>query len=111
MGKENFYDDLVNFGEALKILRKRKDLTQDDLAKRAGIDRKHLSDLELGKHSVGLELALRLCEALEVNRFELLILAWEAEYKNYREKVLLGEGEKQCTSHLTKCLFFLVQYA
>ena len=81
MRGENFYNDFVNFGESLKILRKRKGYTQSDLAKKAGIDRKHLSDLELGKHGVGLEISLRLCNALKVNRFELLVLAWEDEYK------------------------------
>ena len=52
-----------------------------------------------------------LCVALGVNRFELFALAWEEEYKIYRQKVLREQAEKQCASDLTKCLFFLVQYA
>ena len=111
MYQENFYEDMVKFGEALRILRKRKNLTQNDMARIAGIDRKHLSDVELGKHKAGLELALILCGALGVNRFELFALAWEEDYKIYRQKVLQEEAEKQCTSDLTKCLFFLVQCA
>ena len=110
MYQENFYEDMVKFGEALRILRKRKNLTQNDMARIAGIDRKHLSDVELGKHIAGLELTLILCGALGVNRFELFALAWEEDYKIYRQKVL-QEAEKQCSSDLTKCLFFLVQYA
>ena len=110
MYQENFYEDMVKFGEALRILRKRKNLTQNDMARIAGIDRKHLSDVELGKHKAGLELTLMLCVALGVNRFELFALAWEEDYKNYRQKVLGEEAEKQCSSDLTKCLFFLVQY-
>ena len=73
MDKVNFHDDMVRLGVALRILRKRKNLTQDDIAKMAGIDRKHLSDLELGKHKVGLELTLLLCQALGVRRFELCL--------------------------------------
>ena len=110
MDKVNFHDDMVKLGVALRILKKRKNLTQDDIAKMAGIDRKHLSDLELGKHIAGLELTLILCGALGVNRFELFALAWEEDYKIYRQKVLQEDDEKQCTSDLTKCLFFLVQY-
>ena len=41
---------------------------------------------------------------------ELFALAWEEDYKIYRQKVLQEEAEKQCTSDLTKCFFFLVQY-
>ena len=110
MYQENFYEAMVKFGEALRILRKRKNLTQNDMARIAGIDRKHLSDVERGKHKAGLELALILCVALGVNRFELFALAWEEDYKIYRQKVLQEEAEKQCTSDLTKCFFFLVQY-
>ena len=106
MDKVNFHDDMVKLGVALRILRKRKNLTQDDIAKMADIDRKHLSDLELGKHKVGLELTLLLCQALGVSRFELFVLAWEEEYKIYRQKVLREQAEKQCTSDLTKCFFF-----
>ena len=94
MYQENFYEDMVKFGEALRILRKRKNLTQNDMARIAGIDRKHLSDVELGKHIAGLELTLILCVALGVNRFELFALAWEEDYKIYRQKVLLEEVEK-----------------
>ena len=100
MYQENFYEDMVKFGEALRILRKRKNLTQNDMARIAGIDRKHLSDVELGKHKAGLELALILCVALGVNRFELFALAWEEDYKIYRQKVLQEEAEKQCSSDL-----------
>ena len=63
------------------------------------------------KGSKGLELTLLLCQALGVSRFELFVLAWEEEYKIYRQKVLREDADKQCTSNLTKCLFFLVQYA
>ena len=111
MDKVNFHDDMVKLGVALRILRKRKNLTQNDMARIAGIDRKHLSDVELGKHKAGLELTLMLCVALGVNRFELFALAWDDEYKIYRQKVLQEEAEKQCSSDLTKCLFFLVQYS
>ena len=39
------------------------------------------------KNGVGLEISLRLCNALKVNRFELLVLACEDEYKEYVKMV------------------------
>ena len=71
------------FGEALKIIRCRKDLTQEVLAKNAGVDKKYLGKIEQGKHSVGLLVMLKLCIALDINIFELLTLAWEDEYKAF----------------------------
>ena len=45
MYQENFYEDMVKFGEALRILRKRKNLTQNDmdaiLDAKYSYDRKH----------------------------------------------------------------------
>ena len=83
MNKTNFYEDIVNLGEAVKILRNRRKITQDILARKAGISKKYLRAVEQGKHSVGLEVTLKLCEALNVNRFELFALAWEDEYKAF----------------------------
>ena len=50
--------------------------------------------------------AFALCQALGVSRFELFVLAWDEEYKIYRQKVLREQAEKQCASDLNKCLFF-----
>lgn len=111
MCRENFYSDVVNVGESIKILRKRRGYTQSDLAKRAGIDRKHLSDLELGKHVAGMETSLMLCEALKINRFELLALAWEDEFKEFLQRLAKEKDKERCSQLLTKCLFFLVQCA
>ena len=90
----------------LTLLRKKRGYTQSDLAKRAGIDRKHLSDLELGRHSVGLETSLMLCEALKINRFELLALSWEDEFKEYLQILAKEKDKERCSPHLTKCPFF-----
>ena len=42
----------------------------------------------------------------DVNALFVSDTAWEEDYKIYRQKVLQEEAEKQCTSDLTKCLFF-----
>ena len=106
MCEEDFFRDMEAFGEALKILRCRRVLTQEVLAKQAGISKKYLVELEKGMHSVGLEITLRLCKALGVNRFELFTLAWEKEYKVYKKSVADRQTKNSCPSDLTNRLFF-----
>ena len=86
-----------------------KSMTQEGLAKLAQIDRSNLQKIEAGKN-FGVVLFMQICLALEISENELFRLANEEDYKNYRQKVLQEETEKQCTSDLTKCFFFLVQY-
>lgn len=70
-------------------------MTQDKLAGKAGVSKKYLREIEKGKHSVGLELMIRLCNAMEVNKFELLILAWEKEYREYLKVLLTNSARKE----------------
>ena len=83
MYKANLNKYLETLGEALKIIRCRKDLTQEVLAKKAGVDKKYLGNIEQGKHSVGVLVMIKLCIALDINIFEILTLAWEEEYKAF----------------------------
>ena len=111
MNETNFHEDITNFGEALRILRNRRKITQDFLATEAGISKKYLRAIEKGRHSVGLEISLRLCNALKVNRFELLALAWEDEFKEFMQILAKQKEQERCSPPLTKCPFFLVQCA
>ena len=53
-------------GERVQILRKRKQLSQEELASRIGIDAKSLSRLERGQHYPSLETLERIRVVLEV---------------------------------------------
>lgn len=53
-------------GERIQALRKRKQLSQEDLANEVGIDTKSLSRLERGQHYPSLETLERIQIALEV---------------------------------------------
>ena len=44
----------VSLGKRIRLLRKRKGWTQVDMAVHLGVNRGHLSDLEMGKREVGL---------------------------------------------------------
>ena len=60
------------FGLNVVYYRKRKRLTQLQLAELVDIDRSHISAIELGNVGVSLDVIFRLCEVLEIMPKELL---------------------------------------
>ena len=59
------------FGLNIVYYRKRKKLTQLQLAELADIDRSHVSAIELGNVGVPFDVIFKLCEVLEVTPKEL----------------------------------------
>lgn len=59
------------FGLNVVYYRKRKRLTQLQLAELMDIDRSHISAIELGNVGVSLDVIFRLCEVLEITPKEL----------------------------------------
>ena len=59
------------FGLHVVYYRKRKRLTQLQLAELVDIDRSHISAIELGNVGVSLDVIFRLCEVLEITPKEL----------------------------------------
>lgn len=60
---KGFYE---KFGLNVVYYRKRKKLTQLQLAELVEIDRSHISAIELGNVGVSFEVIFKLCEALEI---------------------------------------------
>lgn len=58
-------------GERLRALRLSLDLTQEQLAERAEIDRKTISRAENGRHAIDMDQVARLTRALEVPTWRL----------------------------------------
>ena len=54
------------FGQQLRNIRKKKKLTQEHLAQRAGLHRTYISSIEQGKRVVSIDVVERLAEALQV---------------------------------------------
>jgi transcriptional regulator with XRE-family HTH domain len=65
--------ELTEFGLRLRELRGRRDLTQEQLAHLAGVDRAWISSAETGRRNATLTTLYRLAEALSVDPGELLI--------------------------------------
>lgn len=59
------------FGLNVVYYRKRKRLTQLQLAELVDIDRSHISAIKLGNVGVSLDVIFRLCEVLEITPKEL----------------------------------------
>lgn len=59
------------FGEKVKFLRKEKNLSQEELAHIATIDRTYISDIEKGERNVSLMVIEKLSIALEMEIYEL----------------------------------------
>lgn len=64
MTEEQKQNTRNRIGLRIMTLRKMQDLSQDELARRAGIQRTHLSRIEAGKYAVTLETIQAIAEAL-----------------------------------------------
>ncbi len=66
MSLEELFPDL-HPGSAIRGLRYRDELTQAQLAKKIGVKRHHISEMENGKRPIGKEMAKRLAKALNTD--------------------------------------------
>lgn len=64
--KQEYKEFYEQFGLNVVYYRKRKRLTQMQLAELADIDRSHISAIELGNVGVSFDLIFKLCEVLEI---------------------------------------------
>ncbi|WP_339704545.1 helix-turn-helix transcriptional regulator [Algoriphagus aquimarinus] len=59
------------FGKKVKLLRKGKNLSQEELALKSGLNRPYISAIEQGKRNVSLEVMEKLANSLEIHIKEL----------------------------------------
>lgn len=69
--KQEYKELYEKFGLNVVFYRKKKKLTQLQLAELADIDRSHISAIELGKVGVSFDLIFTLCQVLEITPKEL----------------------------------------
>lgn len=75
MGKKGAKPDVrEKFGFAVQVRREQLEITQEDLAEKAGIHRAYLSDIERGQRNVSLVNIDRLAAALSMTLSELFAL-------------------------------------
>lgn len=59
-------DPCLQFGKTLRILREKRNLSQEELADIAGLDRSYISGVERGKRNVSLRNIHKIAEAMKV---------------------------------------------
>ena len=74
---EQVFNGRAAVATQLRPLRKRRQLTQEALAERAGMDRSYLSGIERAKHNVPLDTLCRLAWALGLDVRELVAVPAE----------------------------------
>lgn len=78
------YDHHV-MGRVLRRIRKQKRKSQDVISGLAGIDRTHLSKIELGQHSANPETLWNIAEALDMRTSDVFRLVEEEIEKTAKE--------------------------
>lgn len=88
--------DYTAIGKRIQKARKKKRMTQRELAENVDISASHLSNIERGKKPVGLLTLLKICTALNITADSVLIDNYEqnigaaeavnVNYRDYRKK-------------------------
>lgn len=89
----------------IKELRKKKHLTQKELAKLVGLDYTHIGRIENGDRTLDVEYLEKFAIALGVKPYELLPLEWQPAPISEKEQQILdivreSENPKSCTIQL-----------
>lgn len=82
------------FGRRVRAIRKKRSLTQEDLAKAAGMDAKHIGAIERGVKTSSFEAVGRLSAALGVQYYELFLPEHRASEDVEKEIADLLHGVK-----------------
>lgn len=67
----NYSDKYRKLGQNIAYYRKDRNFTQYMLAEALGIERNHMSGIEVGKNAPSMDLIFKICEKLEITEKEL----------------------------------------
>ena len=95
--------DYKIIGERIKVIRRKKGLTQEDLAEEMDVTVAYLSRIENGRSTINLKRLLEVCNILETNPGELL-LGVSLEDKSYLSKEL-SEVLKKCDMEKQRLIY------
>ncbi len=82
---EGFPPEIAAFGQALRLLRYERKLSQKKLAKAVGMNRSYLSDVERGLNSISLQYIVRVAKVFDMKLSDLfLMMEQHADEENGR---------------------------
>ncbi len=79
----------------IKELRKKKHLTQKELASLVGLDYTHIGRIENGERTLDVEYLEKFAKALDVKPYELLPLEWQPQPITKEEEQILALFRKK----------------
>lgn len=85
-----------SMGHVIRTLRFKLNLTQSQLAEKAGLDRTYIGDIEIGGRNIALRTFFRLSTALEVSPdklMKLLTKQLESDYEEFNWKDYLEKDK------------------
>ena len=98
---------LLSIGRKIQNIRERREITQDQLGEKTGINAKYISAIERGQKNLTILTLEKIAKALDVELFELLVLPIGLESEE-RAKKAIGSLIKQADlKTLNLCLDFL----
>jgi len=78
-------DIVERLGRRVRELRKRKRLTQTELAEKAGIDPKYIGQIERGETNPTVRLLANIAQALDISLAELFTFPQEVEEEEFED--------------------------
>ncbi|QEH61306.1 helix-turn-helix transcriptional regulator [Spiroplasma chinense] len=66
-------DVIAIFSQNMKLIRIKKEMTQEELSFKSGLHRNYISDTERGRRNISLKAAEKIAEGLEVDLKELFL--------------------------------------
>lgn len=88
--------DYIDFGRQVQRLRKKRKLTQHELAERIGICPSFLGHIERGTRKASMETLIALCNVLEADPYELLQRSLFAPYRAPDEAMMKTRRQAEC---------------
>ena len=70
---EQYKDRYRTLGLNIAYYRKKRGLTQEELAERAGIERSRISKTEIARVGTSLDMVFKIADALEIEPFKLFV--------------------------------------
>lgn len=87
-------------GNRIRELRKKKNITQEQLAEQIGIGTPNISYFETGKYAPTLETLAKIANALDVNIYEFYMFKKEKSYEEIKKELINEINSNETTARI-----------
>ncbi len=100
-------DILVSIGKRIKVVREKKEITQEELEVKTGINAKYISAVERGQKNVTIKTLDKIAKGLEVELYQLFLFSDDFEPEKTVKKALESLLKEADLKTLNLCLDFV----